>query len=111
MTAYDKFRLRYGDYRYSGNLSYENEISQTVFKSNESDFVNPPLYKRFVKTSEMQAVPPPMIGNYMPSGPDIEIDDSQYTYGPEKTQTSELETQTIGLDTCESTNRVEPSEL
>ncbi|GJW22398.1 hypothetical protein Tco_0033020 [Tanacetum coccineum] len=34
----------------------------------------------------MQAVPPPMTGNYLPSGPDIEIDDSQYTYGPEKTQ-------------------------
>ncbi|GKF60861.1 hypothetical protein Tco_0177647, partial [Tanacetum coccineum] len=28
----------------------------------------------------MQAVPPPMAGNYLPSGPDIEIDDSQYTY-------------------------------
>ncbi|GKG29363.1 hypothetical protein Tco_0416728, partial [Tanacetum coccineum] len=30
-------------------------------------------------------------GNYLPSGPDIEIDDSQYTYGPEKTQPGESE--------------------
>ncbi|GJW68933.1 putative ribonuclease H-like domain-containing protein [Tanacetum coccineum] len=68
------------------------------------DFENPPLNKRLVKTSEMQAVPPPMTGNYLPSGPDIEIDDSQYTYGPEKTQPSESESQTTELDTlkCES---------
>ncbi|GJY07549.1 hypothetical protein Tco_0374603 [Tanacetum coccineum] len=82
MSARDKFGLGYGDYRYSGNLSYENEVFQSVFKSNKGDFENPPLQK----TCEMQAVPPPMTGNYLPSGPDIEIDDSQYTYGPEKTQ-------------------------
>ncbi|GKC26625.1 hypothetical protein Tco_1033919 [Tanacetum coccineum] len=43
MSAYDKFGLGYGDYRYSGNLSYENEVSQSVFKSNKSDFENPPF--------------------------------------------------------------------
>ncbi|GJS64527.1 hypothetical protein Tco_0679091 [Tanacetum coccineum] len=53
---------------------------------NKGDFENPPLHKRLVKTCEMQAVPPPMTGNYLPSGPDIEIDDSQYTYGPRKSQ-------------------------
>ncbi|GJS84500.1 pleiotropic drug resistance protein 1-like protein [Tanacetum coccineum] len=94
MSARDKFGLGYGDYRYSGILSYENEVFQSVFKTNKSDFENPPLHKRLVKTGEMQAVPPPMTGNYLPSGPDIEIDDSQYTYGPEKTQSSESESQT-----------------
>ncbi|GKF60830.1 hypothetical protein Tco_0177616, partial [Tanacetum coccineum] len=61
MSVSDKFGLGYGDYRYSGNLSYENEVFQSVFKGNNSDF---------------QAVPPPMTGNSMPSGPDVEIDDS-----------------------------------
>ncbi|GJV72683.1 ribonuclease H-like domain-containing protein [Tanacetum coccineum] len=86
MSASDKFGLGYGDYRYSGILSYENEVSQSVFRCNKSDFENPPLHKRIGKTCEMQAVPPPMTGNYLPSGPDIEIDDSQYTYGPRKSQ-------------------------
>ncbi|GJT31945.1 putative ribonuclease H-like domain-containing protein [Tanacetum coccineum] len=107
MSASDKFGLGYGDYRYSGNLSYENEISQSVFKCNKSDSEN----KRLGKTCEMQAVPPPMTGNYLPSGPDIEIDDSQYTYGPEKTQPSEPESQTNELDTCDSNISTEPSEL
>ncbi|GJX58740.1 hypothetical protein Tco_0290130 [Tanacetum coccineum] len=84
--------------------------------SNESDFENLPLHKRIAKTGEMQAVPPPMTGNYLPSGPDIEIDDSQYTYGPEKTQpsepeSSEPESQTTELDTCDSNISTEPSEL
>ncbi|GJS21301.1 putative ribonuclease H-like domain-containing protein [Tanacetum coccineum] len=43
--------------------------------------------------------------------PDIEIDDSQYTYGPEKTQPSEPESQTNELDTCDSNISTEPSEL
>ncbi|GKE95547.1 hypothetical protein Tco_1580402 [Tanacetum coccineum] len=34
----------------------------------------------------MQAVPLPMTENYLPPGPDIEIDDSQYSYGPRKSQ-------------------------
>ncbi|GJS79163.1 putative ribonuclease H-like domain-containing protein [Tanacetum coccineum] len=111
MSASDKFGLGYGDYRYSGILSYENEVLQSVFKSNKSDFENPPLHKRLVKTCEMQAVPPPMTGNYLPSRPDIEIDDSQYTYGPRKSQPSESESQTTELDTCDSNISTEPSEL
>ncbi|GKC24080.1 ribonuclease H-like domain-containing protein [Tanacetum coccineum] len=111
MPASDKFGLGYGDYRYSGNLSYENEISKSVFVCNKSDSENRPLHTRLVKPSEMQAVPPPMTGNYLPSGPDIEIDDSQYTYGPRKSQPSEPESQTTELDTCDSNTSTEPSEL
>ncbi|GKC10227.1 ribonuclease H-like domain-containing protein [Tanacetum coccineum] len=56
-------------------------------------------------------VPPPMTGNYMPSGPDIEVDYSQFTYGPKQTQPSESESQSSEFDTCESNISTEPSEL
>ncbi|GJV00247.1 ribonuclease H-like domain-containing protein [Tanacetum coccineum] len=36
----------------------------------------------FVIAGGMHVVPPPMTGNYMPSGPDIEIDYSKFTYEP-----------------------------
>ncbi|GJX46734.1 hypothetical protein Tco_0271924 [Tanacetum coccineum] len=78
MSARDKFGLGYGDYRYSGILSYENEVMQSVFKCNKSDSENTSLHKRLNETCEMYAVSPPMTGNYLPSGPDVEIDDSQY---------------------------------
>ncbi|GKC23940.1 hypothetical protein Tco_1026090 [Tanacetum coccineum] len=50
MSAYDKFGLGYGDHRYNGILSYENEVLQSVFKGKESDFDNPHLNDRLVKT-------------------------------------------------------------
>ncbi|GJV35090.1 ribonuclease H-like domain-containing protein [Tanacetum coccineum] len=102
MSANDKFGLGYGDHRYDGILSYENEVLQSVFMNKESDLENQPLYDRFVTAEGMHVVPPPMTGNYMPSGPDIEIDYSQFTYGPKQSQTSESETQTSDFDTCES---------
>ncbi|GJT54717.1 ribonuclease H-like domain-containing protein [Tanacetum coccineum] len=86
MSANDKFGLGYGDHRYDGILSYENEVLQSVFMNKESELEKQPLYDRFVTAEGMHAVPPPMTGNYMPSGPDIEIDYSQFTYGPKQTQ-------------------------
>ncbi|GKD28873.1 putative ribonuclease H-like domain-containing protein, partial [Tanacetum coccineum] len=80
VSANDKFGLGYGDHRYDGILSYENEVLQSVFMNKESELVNQPLYDRFVTAGGMHAVPPPMTGNYMSSGPDVEIDYSQFTY-------------------------------
>ncbi|GJT13193.1 ribonuclease H-like domain-containing protein [Tanacetum coccineum] len=99
------------DHRYDGILSYENEVLQSVFMNKESEIENQPLYDRFVTAEGMHAVPPPMTGNYMPSGPDVEIDDSKFTYGPKQTQPSESESQSSEFDTCESNISAEPSEL
>ncbi|GKC18005.1 putative ribonuclease H-like domain-containing protein [Tanacetum coccineum] len=107
MSANDKFGLGYGDHRYDGILSYENEVLQSVFMSKESELENQPLYDRFVTAEGMHAVPPPMTGNYMPSRPDVEIDYSQFTYGSKQYQTTESETQTSDFDTCESDCSVE----
>ncbi|GJW95638.1 ribonuclease H-like domain-containing protein [Tanacetum coccineum] len=81
--------------RYDGILSYENEVLQSVFMNKKSEIENQPLYDRFVTAEGMHVVPPPMTGNYMPSGPDVEVDDSKFTYGPKQTQPNETETQSI----------------
>ncbi|GKC81317.1 hypothetical protein Tco_1137034, partial [Tanacetum coccineum] len=99
MSANDKFRLRYGDHKYDGILSYENEVLQSVFMNKESELEKQPLYDRFVTAGGMHAVPPPMTGNYIPFGPDIKVDYSQFTYGPKQTQPSESESQTSEFDT------------
>ncbi|GKA08572.1 ribonuclease H-like domain-containing protein [Tanacetum coccineum] len=74
MSANDKFGLGYGDHRYDGILSYENEVLQSVFMNKESELVNQPLYDRFVTTGGMHVVPPPMTGNYMSYRPDYASD-------------------------------------
>ncbi|GKF62393.1 hypothetical protein Tco_0182447 [Tanacetum coccineum] len=110
MSARDKAGLGYGNQMNKGVLSYKKEVLQSVFMNKERDLENQPLYDRFVTAEGMHAIPPPITGNYMPSGPDIEIDYSQFTYGLKQSQTSESETQTNDFDTCESDCSVETHE-
>ncbi|GJS38386.1 hypothetical protein Tco_0563429 [Tanacetum coccineum] len=107
MSANDKFGLGYGDHRFDGILSYENEVLQSVFMNNDSNTNDRTFYDRFVTTDGMHAVPPPMTGNYIPSGPDIKIDESQFTCGPKQTKPSESNTRSSNFDSCESNTSVE----
>ncbi|GJT68242.1 hypothetical protein Tco_1019722 [Tanacetum coccineum] len=50
-------------------------------------------------------------GIICPLHADIEIDDSKYTYGPEKTQPNEPDSQTNEVDACDSNISTETSEL
>nr|GEY18450.1 hypothetical protein [Tanacetum cinerariifolium] len=87
MSANDKFGLGYGDYRYGSILSYENEVLQSVFMNKECDLENTPVSDRYAEG--VHTVPPPVSGNYMPSGPDIKIYYSEFTYVPKQTSTDE----------------------
>ncbi|GJZ73923.1 putative ribonuclease H-like domain-containing protein [Tanacetum coccineum] len=51
---------------------------------------------------QMNKVPPPMTGIYIPSGPDKEIDDSQFTYGLKQSKPSESDARSSDFNTCES---------
>nr|GFA08740.1 ribonuclease H-like domain-containing protein [Tanacetum cinerariifolium] len=51
--------------------------------------------------------PPPMTRNYLPSGPDVEIDYSEFTYGPKQTLVDELDAKTCDYTSCESYSSVE----
>ncbi|GJS28982.1 hypothetical protein Tco_0489602 [Tanacetum coccineum] len=110
MSTRDKFGLGYGDQVHNGVLSYENEVFQSVFDSRSSDVEDSHVHDRFANVEGMHAVPPPMIGNYMPLGLDREVDDSMFTYGPKQSKTSESDTQTSNYDSCESNSSAETLE-
>nr|GEV18811.1 xylulose kinase-1 [Tanacetum cinerariifolium] len=107
MSANDKFGLRYGDYRYDSILSYENEVLHNVFINKESDLEDTPVNDRYA--NGMHAVPPPMTGNYMPYGPDVDIDYSKFTYGPKQPSADDLDSKTSNYASCESNSSVERS--
>nr|GFA23744.1 hypothetical protein [Tanacetum cinerariifolium] len=92
MSANDKFGLGYGDYRYGTILSYDNEVLQRMFMNKESDLDDTSVNDRYDKG--MHAVPPHMIGNYIPSRLDVEIDYSKFTYGPKQTLVDESDAKT-----------------
>ncbi|GJU63984.1 ribonuclease H-like domain-containing protein [Tanacetum coccineum] len=55
----------------------------------------------------MHAVPPPMTGIYIPSGPDVEVDESQFTYGPKQSKPSESDASSSDFNSCESNSSKE----
>nr|GEW46993.1 ribonuclease H-like domain-containing protein [Tanacetum cinerariifolium] len=107
MSANDKFRLGYVDYRYGSILSYKNEVLQSVFMNKVSDLEDTPVNDRFI--DGMHALPPPMTRNYMPSEHDVEIDYSKFTYGPKQTSADESDSKPSEYASCESDSSVETS--
>ncbi|GKB37647.1 hypothetical protein Tco_0882589, partial [Tanacetum coccineum] len=63
-------------------------------------YENNPVNDRYAKG--MHNVPPPMIWIYIPSGPNKEIDDSQFTYGPKKFKPSESDARSSDFNSYES---------
>nr|GEU58242.1 hypothetical protein [Tanacetum cinerariifolium] len=107
MSANNKFEIGYGDYKYGSILSYENEVLQSVFINKASDLEDTPVNDRFA--DGMHAVPPPMTRNYMPSGPDVKIDYSKFTYGPKQTSADESNSKPSEYASCESDSSKETS--
>nr|GEW96982.1 hypothetical protein [Tanacetum cinerariifolium] len=75
-----------------------------------SDVEDSPVNDRFAKFIGMHAVPPHMIGNYMPPKSDFGIDESKFTYDPKQSSTSESNAKTSDLDSCDSNSSVETLE-
>ncbi|GJT15428.1 ribonuclease H-like domain-containing protein [Tanacetum coccineum] len=105
MSARDKAGLGYGNQMNKGVLSYENEVFESVFYSRSSDIEDSPVNDRYAEG--MHAVPPLMTGIYIPSGPDVEIDESQFTYGPKQSKPSESDARSSDFNSCESNSSEE----
>ncbi|GKC69890.1 putative ribonuclease H-like domain-containing protein, partial [Tanacetum coccineum] len=108
MSARDKSGLGYGNQIHKGILSYENEVFGSVFDSRSSDIEDSLVNDRYVEG--MHVVPPPMTRIYIPSGPDVEIDESQYTYGQKQSKSSESDAETSNFASCKSNSSVETNE-
>ncbi|GJV23567.1 hypothetical protein Tco_1376262 [Tanacetum coccineum] len=93
---------------HEGILSYENEVFQSVFDSRSSDIEDSPVNDRY--TEGMHAVPPPMIGFYILSGLDKEIDESKFTYGPKQSKPSVSDARSSDFNSCESNSSEETLE-
>ncbi|GKC54623.1 hypothetical protein Tco_1077368 [Tanacetum coccineum] len=110
MSIRDKFGLGYGNQIHEGVLSYEKEVLESVIGSRSSDVGDSLVNDRFINVEGMHAVPPLMIRIYMPSKSDFGIDESNFTYGPKKSKTSESDAKTSEFDSCETNSSVETFE-
>nr|GEU88953.1 hypothetical protein [Tanacetum cinerariifolium] len=88
----------------SSNSGFDNK---SVFMNKASDLENTSVNDRYA--DGMHVVPPTMTGNYMPSGPDVEIDYSKFTYGPKQTFVDESDSKHSKYASCKSDSSVETS--
>ncbi|GJT91429.1 RNA-directed DNA polymerase, eukaryota, reverse transcriptase zinc-binding domain protein [Tanacetum coccineum] len=109
MTVRTKSGLGCDEYIGENELGWDDS-EFSVFTPTPEDVEGKPLYNRFVKTDRMKAVPPPLSGNYIPLSDPTDLDESQMTYGPKQTHTSDSEPKTSDLDSCESNSSVESLE-
>ncbi|GKC28668.1 ribonuclease H-like domain-containing protein [Tanacetum coccineum] len=109
MTVRTKSGLGFDKYIGENELGWDDS-EFSVFTPTPEDVEGTPLYNRFVKTDRMKAVPPPLSGNYIPLSDPTDLDESQMTYGPKQTHTSDSEPKTSDLDSCESNSSVESLE-
>ncbi|GKC08090.1 hypothetical protein Tco_0999700 [Tanacetum coccineum] len=72
-----------------------------------SDVEDSHVYDRFAKVKGMHAVPPLMTGIYMPPKSDFGIDESNFTYGPKQSKTSESTANTSDSVSCDTNSSVE----
>nr|GEZ59100.1 putative ribonuclease H-like domain-containing protein [Tanacetum cinerariifolium] len=82
------------------SFSNSGSDNESVFMNKECDLENTPVNDRYAEG--MHTVPPPMTGNYMPSGPDVEIDYSKFTYGPKQTSVDESDSKTASSESDSS---------
>ncbi|GJZ26838.1 hypothetical protein Tco_0571091 [Tanacetum coccineum] len=94
------------------NICIEEKDSQMSSREKAglgtSETENSPVNDRYAEG--MHDVPPPMTRIYIPSGPDKEIDDSQFTYGPKQSKPSESDARSSDFTSCESNTSEETHE-
>nr|GEV76873.1 hypothetical protein [Tanacetum cinerariifolium] len=103
---YDEKRDKLGDASLE-ITTYTFVLKKSVFMNKASDLEDTPVNDRY--TEGMHVVPFPMTGNYMPFGPDVEIDYSKFTYGLKQNSVDESDSKPSEFVSCESDSSVETS--
>nr|GEU47803.1 uncharacterized mitochondrial protein AtMg00810-like [Tanacetum cinerariifolium] len=85
----------------------DDDMEEMDIKWQANDLEDTPVNDRFA--DGMHAVPPSMTRNYMPSGPDVEIDYSKFTYDPKQTLADESDSKPSEYASCESNSNVDTS--
>ncbi|GJV39126.1 hypothetical protein Tco_1417566 [Tanacetum coccineum] len=101
MTVKTKLGLGYGDYIGEDEIYYPTMPS--IFDTTPEDVDGNSTPVRFVKEGEMNAVPPPITGKFMPTSIHSDFDESQMTYG--KNSNDQSETDSNDFVSCASSDK------
>nr|GEU78607.1 hypothetical protein [Tanacetum cinerariifolium] len=89
MSVRTKRGLGLDEYIEEGELGIDDS-KFSIFHTNSDELEGQPIYNRFASVDHMKAVPPPLIGNYMPPSNIRDIDESQMEYGKKAIDSSKI---------------------
>ncbi|GJV39124.1 hypothetical protein Tco_1417564 [Tanacetum coccineum] len=89
MSVKTKLGLGYGDYIGEDEVYYPT--MPTIFYPTPEEVDGNPTSVMFVKEGEINVVPPPIIGKFMPTSIHSDFDESQITYGKKSNDLSETD--------------------
>ncbi|GJX12031.1 putative ribonuclease H-like domain-containing protein [Tanacetum coccineum] len=86
------------------------ESKASIFDSTPEDVAEKPLYDRFVKAVGMHVVPPPLTGTFMPPSNNLDLDDTQFTYGSKSNNYVETNSVSNDFVSCDNSDKSLDSE-
>ncbi|GJZ33096.1 hypothetical protein Tco_0578532, partial [Tanacetum coccineum] len=108
MSSRSKFGLGFGDT--FGSDEVFDLSAPSIFDSSPKDVAEKPLYDRFVKAVGMHDVPPPITGNISASFQQVDLDDTQVTYGLKSNNYFETNSVSNDLISCDNSDKSSDSE-
>ncbi|GKC91586.1 hypothetical protein Tco_1152235, partial [Tanacetum coccineum] len=82
----------------------------SIIDSCLKDAIEKPIYDGFVKAGGLHAVPGPITGTFMPPSNKPDIDDTQFTYGSKSNNSSETNSVSNDLVSCDNSDKSSDSE-
>ncbi|GJR16115.1 putative ribonuclease H-like domain-containing protein, partial [Tanacetum coccineum] len=108
MSSRSKFGLGFGET--FGSDEVFDLSAPSIFDTTPEDVAEKPLYDMFVKAIGMHAVPPPITGTFMPPSNNLDIDDTQFTYGSKSNNYSESNSVSNDFVSCNNSDKSSDSE-
>nr|GFB15493.1 ribonuclease H-like domain, reverse transcriptase, RNA-dependent DNA polymerase [Tanacetum cinerariifolium] len=104
MSVRTKVGLGFNNYIMENELGWDDSAF-SVFTIKSKDVEGIPLFNRFAKAYSMKAVPPPLSGDYTSLSDHIDLDESQMSYGPKSSTSSDSKSVSNNLVSCDDSDK------
>ncbi|GJW03398.1 putative ribonuclease H-like domain-containing protein [Tanacetum coccineum] len=109
MSVRTKVGLGFNNYIRENELGWDDSAF-SVFTTNSEEVEGRPLFNRFAKADSMKVVPPPLSGDYTPLSDHIDLDESQMSYGTKSSTSSDSNSVSNDIFSCDNSDNVSTSE-
>ncbi|GJR87559.1 hypothetical protein Tco_0211570 [Tanacetum coccineum] len=104
MSVRTKVGLGFNDYISENELGWDDSAF-SVFTTNSEEVEGRPLFNRFAKADSMKAVPPPLSRDYTHLSDQIDLDESQMSYGTKSSTFGDYNSVSNDFVSCDNSDK------